>query len=98
MPDAATVRGAAAANTAPLLLQEAEELTPEAVASLGDLYKARKLIFPALLAKGKPLDDRSLLMEKGVELLQRLPLNSKLSEFVSGKQFDPENEVHGSVY
>ena len=35
------------------------------------------------LASGEPLDDKDLLLEKGVEMLQTLPLNSGLSEKVS---------------
>jgi hypothetical protein len=35
------------------------------------------------LASGEPLDDKDLLLEKGVEMLQSLPSNSGLSEKVS---------------
>jgi hypothetical protein len=37
------------------------------------------------LASGEPLDDKDLLLEKGVTTLQGLPLNSGLSELVSDK-------------
>ena len=37
------------------------------------------------LASGKPLDDKDLLLEHGVSMLQSLPLNSGLSESVSNK-------------
>ncbi|KAK3676611.1 hypothetical protein LTR78_003385 [Recurvomyces mirabilis] len=37
------------------------------------------------LASGEPLNDKELLLEHGVDMLQRLPLNSGLSSFVSDK-------------
>jgi hypothetical protein len=37
----------------------------------------------ATLASGEPLDDKDLLLEHGVSMLQELPLNSGLSEKVS---------------
>lgn len=66
-------------------LQDLQSLLPDSVFSVRDLIQARKLVLPMLMAVGKPLDDRSLVMEKLVELLQQLPLNSKTSEFVSAR-------------
>lgn len=47
--------------------------------------KNAKFAFEAIttLASGEPLDDKDLLLEKGVEMLQGLPLDSGLSEKVS---------------
>jgi hypothetical protein len=47
--------------------------------------KNAKTVLSAIstLASGDPMDDKDLLLEKGVELLQGLPLNSGLSEKVS---------------
>jgi hypothetical protein len=51
--------------------------------SLG--YKNTKTIAEAIpqLASGEPIDDKDLLLEHGVEMLQGLPLDSGLSERVS---------------
>lgn len=49
--------------------------------------KDAKMLAEALpsLASGEPLDDKKLLLEHGVDMLQRLPLNSGLSSVVSDK-------------
>lgn len=53
------------------------------IANLG--LKNAKTILEAIpqLASGEPLDDKELLLEHGVSMLQGMPLNSSLSEKVS---------------
>ncbi|KAK5108141.1 hypothetical protein LTR62_008737 [Meristemomyces frigidus] len=52
--------------------------------------KDAKMLAEALptLASGAPLNDKELLLEHGVDMLQRLPLNSGLSSLVSDKFID----------
>ncbi|KIN02629.1 hypothetical protein OIDMADRAFT_52466 [Oidiodendron maius Zn] len=69
--------------------QEAGVATAEKTSLTHDLthmnFKQAKTVAQAIttLASGEPLDDKELLLEHGVSMLQSLPLNSGLSQTVS---------------